>query len=63
MKLFQELPGVLFIIFKECFHGVLPSGVRNGIVQLKSCPKLSFQITIKGEKHMNYQIEQCLHLE
>lgn len=36
------------------FHGVLPSSVRNEIVQLKSCPKLSFQITIKGENHMNY---------
>ncbi|MCT4543651.1 MAG: AraC family transcriptional regulator [Vallitalea sp.] len=40
------------------FHGVLPSTVRNDTVQLKSCPKLSFQITIKGENHMNYQIEQ-----
>ena len=42
----------------KSFHGVLPSKVRNEIVQLKSCPKLSFQITIKGENHMNYQIEQ-----
>lgn len=40
------------------FHGVLPSSVRNETVQLKSCPKISFQITIKGENHMNYQIEQ-----
>ncbi|MDI9215693.1 AraC family transcriptional regulator [Clostridium tertium] len=40
------------------FHGVLPSKVRNETVQLKSCPKLSFQIKIKGENHMNYQIEQ-----
>lgn len=40
------------------FHNVLPSVVRNETVQLKSCPKLSFQITIKGENHMNYQIEQ-----
>lgn len=40
------------------FHGVLPSTVRNETVQLKSCPKLSFQITIRGENHMNYQIEQ-----
>lgn len=40
------------------FHGVLPSSVRNETVQLKSCPKLSFQITIKGEDHMNYVIEQ-----
>jgi len=42
----------------KSFHGVLRSGVRNETVQLKSCPKLSFQITIKGENHMNYQIEQ-----
>ena len=40
------------------FHGVLPSSVKNETVQLKSCPKLSFQITIKGVNHMNYQIEQ-----
>ncbi|MDP4091351.1 MAG: AraC family transcriptional regulator [Bacillota bacterium] len=40
------------------FHGVLPSEARNETVRLKSCPKLSFQITIKGEEYMNYQIEQ-----
>lgn len=40
------------------FHGVVPSSVRNETVQLKSCPRLSFQIKIKGEEHMNYQIEQ-----
>lgn len=40
------------------FHGVLPSKVKNETVKLKSCPKLSFQIKIKGENHMNYQIEQ-----
>ncbi|MBP2028592.1 AraC family transcriptional regulator [Acetoanaerobium pronyense] len=40
------------------YHGVLPSIVRNETAQLKSCPKLSFQITIKGEKHMNYRIEE-----
>lgn len=40
------------------FHGVLPSSVRNETVQLKSCPRLSFQITVKGENHMNYQIVQ-----
>ncbi len=43
----------------KSFHSVLPSSVRNETVQLKSCPRLSFQITIKGENHMNYQIEQC----
>ena len=40
------------------FHGVLPSKVRTGTVMIKSCPKISFQITIKGDSHINYQIEQ-----
>ena len=40
------------------FHGVLPSTVRNEPVTLKSCPKLSFQITIKGAEKMKYQIEK-----
>ncbi len=40
------------------FHGVLPSTARNQTVQLKSCPKISFQITVKGANDMNYQIEQ-----
>lgn len=40
------------------FHGVLPSKVRTEVVSLKSCPKISFQITIKGGSYMNYQIEQ-----
>ncbi len=39
------------------FHGVLPSKVRTGTVMLKTCPKISFQITIKGESDMNYMIE------
>ncbi len=40
------------------FHGVLPSKVRTETVPLKSCPKLSFQISIKGVQNMNYQIEK-----
>lgn len=40
------------------FHGVLPSTIRNESVTLKSCPKLSFQIMIKGAEKMRYQIEQ-----
>lgn len=40
------------------FHGVLPSTVRNEPVMLKSCPKLSFQITMKGAEKMKYQIKQ-----
>lgn len=40
------------------FHGVLPSAVKKGPVMIKSCPKLSFQITVKGTEKMNYQIEK-----
>ncbi len=40
------------------FHGVLPSKARTESVMLKSCPKLSFQIMIKGAEKMRYQIEQ-----
>ncbi|BAE83022.1 AraC family transcriptional regulator [Desulfitobacterium hafniense] len=56
LKYGYESPDSFSRAFKS-FHGVLPSSVRNETVQLKSCPKLSFQITIKGAYHMNYQIE------
>ncbi|MBP1046827.1 AraC family transcriptional regulator [Enterococcus sp. BWM-S5] len=39
------------------FHGIVPSKVRRHTVQLRSCPKLRFQIKINGEKYMNYKIE------
>lgn len=39
------------------FHGVLPSTVKKESVMIKSCPKLSFQITVKGTEKMNYQVE------
>lgn len=54
----------------RAFHGVLPSRVRDRSASpgasgeenqpplLKSCPKLSFQITAKGEIPMKYQIKQ-----
>ena len=40
------------------FHGALPSTVRKEPTMLKSCLKLSFQITIQGFDTMKYQIEQ-----
>lgn len=39
------------------FHGVLPSAMKKESVMIKSSPKLSFQITVKGSAQMNYQIE------
>jgi AraC family transcriptional regulator len=41
--------------FREV-HGVNPSRARAGAV-LRAYPRISFQITIKGEKPMNYRIE------
>lgn len=38
------------------FHGVLPSQARSAAARLRSCPKISFQITVKGEREMEYQI-------
>lgn len=44
-------------------HGVSPATVKNSIVELKTYPRLSFQITIKGVNEMEYHIgnyEECL---
>ena len=42
----------------KSFHGVLPSTVRTQTVNLKSCPKLSFQIRIEGTNEMEYRVEK-----
>ena len=41
----------------NALHGITPSQARQPGVELKAYPKISFQITIKGEKEMNYRIE------
>jgi AraC family transcriptional regulator len=38
-------------------HGVNPSQARADGVMLKAYPKMSFQLSIKGEKEMDYRIE------
>ena len=38
-------------------HGVAPTDAKNAGVRLKSYPKMSFLITIKGDVSMNYRIE------
>ena len=38
-------------------HGVTPTEARADGVMLKAYPRLSFQISIKGEKEMDYRIE------
>lgn len=37
-------------------HGVTPSGIRKGEVQLKIFPKISLQVNMTGESEMNYRI-------
>ena len=39
------------------FHGVTPSEARAGGVTLKAYSRISFQISVKGEKEMDYRIE------
>ncbi len=43
--------------FKK-IHGLTPSVARLKGVQLKAFPKISFQISIKGETEMEYRIEE-----
>lgn len=38
-------------------HGIKPSDARQNGVQLKAYPKISFQISIKGDMEMEYRIE------
>jgi len=38
-------------------HGVTPSQARAGGARLKAYPRISFQMSIKGEKEMDYRIE------
>lgn len=39
-------------------HGVRPTKARSKGIQLKAFPKISFQITIKGDIEMEYRIEE-----
>lgn len=41
----------------QSVHNVAPSAVRNEGVQVKSFPPITFKITVKGAKEMNYRIE------
>lgn len=41
----------------KALHGLTPMEARQNGATLKAYPKLSFQISIKGEKEMDYRIE------
>ncbi|OKP95630.1 AraC family transcriptional regulator [Paenibacillus sp. P46E] len=42
----------------QLFHGVTPSEARAGGFSLKSFPRMTFQLTIRGGIEMNYRIEE-----
>jgi len=41
----------------QSLHGIVPSLIRDGGVVLKAYPRISFQISIRGESEMEYRIE------
>lgn len=55
IKYGYESPDAFAKAFQR-LHGVTPSKVKKGNVGLKAFPKLSFQISIKGEFEMDYRI-------
>lgn len=57
IKYGYESPTAFNVAFKK-MHGVAPSKSKTKGVVLKSYPKLSFSIQIKGDVKMNYSIEE-----
>ena len=55
VKYGYESPDAFTKAFQR-LHGVAPSKIKKGNVRLKAFPKLSFQVSIKGECEMNYRI-------
>lgn len=41
----------------QSVHGIAPSAVRSAGAPVKSFPKITFKITVKGAEEMNYRIE------
>lgn len=50
-----ETPEAFTKAFRK-MHGMSPSAARKSGTELKAYPKLSFHISIKGDKDMNYKI-------
>jgi AraC family transcriptional regulator len=55
IKYGYESPDAFTKAFQR-LHGITPSKIKRGNVRLKAFPKLSFQISVKGECEMNYRI-------
>lgn len=56
LKYGYDSPDAFARAFKK-LHGVSPSAVKGSAVQLKAFPRISFQITIRGDVEMEYRIE------
>lgn len=57
LKYGYESPTAFSAAFKK-MHGVAPSKAKTKGIVLKSYPKLSFSIQIKGDDKMNYRVEE-----
>ncbi len=56
LKFGYDSPDAFSRAFKN-LHGVSPTAARCNGIELKMFPKISFQITIKGDLEMEYRIE------
>ena len=57
LKYGYESPEAFARAFKN-LHGVMPTSARETGVVLKTYPRMTFRITIKGDSEMNYRIEE-----
>lgn len=57
LKYGYDSPEAFSRAFKN-LHGTIPSSVRDAGVFLKAYPRMTFQISIKGDYEMKYRIEQ-----
>lgn len=57
IKYGYESPEAFTRAFKS-LHGVAPISARDAGVSLKTYPRMTFQISIKGDTEMNYRIEE-----
>ena len=57
LKYGYDAPEAFSRAFKN-LHGITPSLANNKGVKLKSYPRITFHISIKGDKEMNYKIEK-----
>lgn len=62
LKYCYESPNAFSRAFKE-LHGVTPSSARKTGVPLKTCPAISFALTIKGVNEMKFRIEKRQHFQ